>query len=190
MSQGLEFDLKQTVVSSGAFGPAQIQQITDAISQDFANYRLLREAAAELETREDRSPAAAVRLGVCYYLLGRFQPAADTLRNADGGGLAQFYLGKALFALEQYPQPHRVPGFYGQSVSLAAFLARRDDPAKFVKFIERVLDRGHDRALRDVYGIENAASLELEWLAHRLGARGYHGVRLTLDDRRPLRVVE
>ncbi|MFO0900134.1 MAG: DNA-directed RNA polymerase subunit alpha C-terminal domain-containing protein [Pirellulales bacterium] len=103
MSQGLEFDLKQTVVSSGAFGPAQIQQITDAISQDFANYRLLREAAAELETREDRSPAAAVRLGVCYYLLGRFQPAADTLRNADGGGLAQFYLGKALFALEQYP---------------------------------------------------------------------------------------
>lgn len=104
-------------------------------------------------------------------------------------GQIEFRIGE-LFALEQYPQPHRVPGFYGQSVSLAAFLARRDDPAKFVKFIERVLDRGHDRALRDVYGIENAASLELEWLAHRLGARGYHGVRLTLDDRRPLRVVE
>jgi DNA-directed RNA polymerase subunit alpha len=98
----VEFDLKQIVVSGGAFGPAQIQKISDAISQDFSNYRLLREAAAELETREDRSPAAAVRLGVCYYLLGRFQPAADTLRRADGGGLAQFYLGKSLFALEQY----------------------------------------------------------------------------------------
>jgi hypothetical protein len=88
-----------------------------------------------------------------------------------------------LFSLEQYPQPHRVPGFYGQSVSLAAFLARRDDPAKFVKFIERTLDHGHDRALQDVYGIDSSAKLEAEWLAHRHGARGFHGVRLTLDSR-------
>lgn len=88
-----------------------------------------------------------------------------------------------LFALEQYPQSHRVPGFYGQSVSLAAFLARRDDPAKFVKFVERAIEYGHDRALQDVYGIVDTASLEAEWLAHRHGARGFHGVRLTLDSR-------
>ncbi|WP_254508113.1 hypothetical protein [Anatilimnocola floriformis] len=90
-----------------------------------------------------------------------------------------------LFALEQYPAQHRVPGFYGQSVSVAAFLARRDDPARFVKFIERVLDHGHDRALRDVYGIHDALALETEWRAHRNGGRGYHGVRLTLDARQP-----
>lgn len=96
----------------------------------------------------------------------------------------EFRVGE-LFALEQYPQQHRVPGFYGQSVSLAAFLARRDDPSKFVKFIERVLDHGHDRGLQDVYGIAGIASLESEWRAHRHGARGFHGVRLTLDDRRP-----
>lgn len=95
-----------------------------------------------------------------------------------------------LFALEHYPQSQRVPGFYGQSVSLVAFLARRDDPAKFVKFIERVLDHGHDRALRDVYGIASAAALEREWLAHRHGAHGDQGVRVTLDDRRTMRVVE
>lgn len=105
------------------------------------------------------------------------------LENAVAGRI-EFRVGE-LFALEQYPQPHRVPGFYGQSVSLAAFLARRDDPAKFVKFIERVLDHGHDRALQDVYGIAGAATLETEWRVHRHGARGFHGVRLTLDDRRP-----
>jgi hypothetical protein len=97
---------------------------------------------------------------------------------------SEFRVGE-LFSLEQYPQPHRVPGFYGQSVSLAAFLARRDDPAKFISFIERVLDDGHDRALQDVYGIAGANSLETEWRAHRHGARGFHGVRLTLEDRRP-----
>lgn len=104
------------------------------------------------------------------------------LENAVAGRI-DFRVGE-LFALEQYPQPHRVPGFYGQSVSLAAFLARRDDPAKFIKFIERVLDHGHDRALQEVYDIAGTKSLELEWRAHRHGARGFHGVRLTLDDRR------
>ena len=88
-----------------------------------------------------------------------------------------------LFAAEQYPLPHRVPGFYGQSVSMTAFLARRDDPAKFVTFIRLALDHGHDRALRDVYGFTGTAELEREWLAHRHGARGFHGLRLTLDSR-------
>ncbi len=55
----------------------------------------LREAVSELETREDRSPAAAVRLGVCYYLLGRNQLALNTLKTGDGGALAHFYMGKA-----------------------------------------------------------------------------------------------
>ncbi|WP_425618132.1 hypothetical protein NA78x_001828 [Anatilimnocola sp. NA78] len=103
-------------------------------------------------------------------------------------GRIEFRLSE-LFALEQYPQPHRVPGFYGQSVSLAAFLTRRDDPAKFIKFIERGLSHGHDRALQDVYGIEGATSLETEWRANSHGARGFHGVRLTLDDYLPMHAM-
>jgi hypothetical protein len=91
-----------------------------------------------------------------------------------------------LFALEHYPQPHRVPGFYGQSVSVAAFLARRDDPTKFVRFVQRAMDHGHDRALQDVYGVNGVHELDAEWRAHRHGARGYHGLRLTLDERRAL----
>ena len=83
MSQGLEVDVKQIVVSSGSFGPQEIDQLIASIRDDQANYRTLREAAGELEDREDTSPAAAVRLGVCYFLLGRYRKAVEVLRKAD-----------------------------------------------------------------------------------------------------------
>ncbi|MDP7017974.1 MAG: DNA-directed RNA polymerase subunit alpha C-terminal domain-containing protein [Pirellulaceae bacterium] len=63
---------------------------------------LLRDSVQELETTEERTPATSVRLGVCYYLLGIHNQAERTLRNADGGALALFFLAKTLFAKEQY----------------------------------------------------------------------------------------
>ncbi len=66
-------NIKQIVVTNGTFGPQEIQQIVEAISDDPANHRVLREATNELESSEDRSPAAAVRLGVSFYLLGRYK---------------------------------------------------------------------------------------------------------------------
>src|SRR5260221_4810254 len=54
-----------------------------------------------------------------------------------------------LLTIESYPQPSRVPAFYGQSASLTACLAKRDDPARFVEFVRRSLDVGYDKALRD-----------------------------------------
>jgi DNA-directed RNA polymerase subunit alpha len=104
MAQGLEFDLKPLVLSNRSFGPVEIEQIVGAISEDFANYRLLREAVAELEVREDPTPASAVRLGVCYYLLGRYRRAIETLQGADGGALAHFYMGKSHFSLQEYDE--------------------------------------------------------------------------------------
>lgn len=95
-------NVKQIAVTNGTFGPQEIQQIVDALAEDAANHRALREAVNELETSEDRSPAAAVRLGVCQYLLGRYHHAIDTLKTGDGGALAHFYLGKAQAALEHY----------------------------------------------------------------------------------------
>lgn len=102
MAQAVDVDVKQLVLSDGPFGPKEIRQLQHAIAEDFAQYRLLREAVSELETREDRSPAAAVRLGVCYYLLGRNQLALNTLKTGDGGALAQFYMAKANAGLEHY----------------------------------------------------------------------------------------
>jgi DNA-directed RNA polymerase subunit alpha len=94
-----ESDLKQIVLANSTFGPQEIRHLIQAIAADYTQFTQLRDAVAELEVREDRTPASAVRLGVCYYLLGRFARAAETLANSDGGALARFYLGKSQVAL-------------------------------------------------------------------------------------------
>jgi DNA-directed RNA polymerase subunit alpha len=97
-------DLKQVVLSNSTFGPGEIDRIVGSINTDPLQFGVLRDSVQELETREDRSPATNVRLGVCYYILGKYRLAADTLANADGGALARFYLGKSQFALERYDE--------------------------------------------------------------------------------------
>jgi hypothetical protein len=88
-----------------------------------------------------------------------------------------------LLALDTYPPASRVPAFYGQSVSVTAFLALRDDPAKFVEFLNCCEEHGHDEALRQVYAIDGVVELECLWRSHRSSTRtSYHGVRLSLDD--------
>ncbi len=93
-----------------------------------------------------------------------------------------------LLTIESYPAASRIPAFYGQSASLTACLAQRDDPAKFVEFLRRSLDGGYDQALRDVYKIDNIAALETLWhshrqsLAQRNSGSAFHGVRLAIDE--------
>ena len=102
MVEALESDLKHLVLGGGPFGPQEIKQIVHAIAEDYSQYRALRDAIAELEVSEERSPATAVRLGVCYFLLGRYSAAIQTLKAGDGGALAHFYFAKTYFALGQY----------------------------------------------------------------------------------------
>ncbi len=104
MSIGTESVVKQIVVSPSAFGPNEIVQITSAIGKSYANYRELRDATGELEEQPNRSPATAARLGVCYYLLGRYSDAVSTLTHSDGGALTHFYLGKSNLALDKYAE--------------------------------------------------------------------------------------
>jgi DNA-directed RNA polymerase subunit alpha len=102
MSTVVDSDVKQIVVSTSAFGPREIEQIVAAIADNYARYRDLREAVAELEVQPNRSPATSARLGVCYHLLGRYTDAVETLAHSDGGALTNFYLGKAYLALDRY----------------------------------------------------------------------------------------
>src|SRR5437868_3288046 len=97
-------NIKQIALGGGTFGPQEVEQMSAALGEDPLAHRSLREAVSEMETSEDRSPAAAVRLGVCYYLLGRYSSAIETLKTGDGGALAQYYLARAYFAAEQYTQ--------------------------------------------------------------------------------------
>src|SRR5262245_4027108 len=104
MAQGTMFDVRQAVLSNTTFGPREVEQLVTAIAQDHSSYRPLREAVDELQNQEDRSPATSVRLGVCYYLLGRYGRAIETLKAGDGGALAQFYLGKSQYAQQEYAE--------------------------------------------------------------------------------------
>jgi hypothetical protein len=87
-----------------------------------------------------------------------------------------------LLTLDKYPHPSRVPAFYGQSASVAACLAKRGDPARFIEFLRRSIDSGYDKALRDVYQLSNISELESYWHEQRLANRGHHGARLALED--------
>jgi DNA-directed RNA polymerase subunit alpha len=101
MSQVLEFDVRDVVLSDGSFGPKETQQILNVVSQDATRLSILRDAVADLESREDHTPASLVRLGVCQYLLGHYELAARTLSRADGGAMAHYYLGQAYLSLRQ-----------------------------------------------------------------------------------------
>ncbi len=102
MMHGLETDLKDIVLSNTSFGPDTINLVTSRISDDYSQFTQLRELTGELARNEFRTPAESVRLGVCQYLLGTYSDAITTLSNADGGALAQFYMGKSHLSLGHY----------------------------------------------------------------------------------------
>jgi DNA-directed RNA polymerase subunit alpha len=131
MSIAVDTDLKQIILSTSAFGPREIDDITRAIANNYSRYRDLREAVAELEVQPNRSPATNARLGVCYYLLGRYSEAVETLSHSDGGALTHFYLGKAYLALDKYEealkgyQSAETAGYGRDAVVLAKAEAQR-----------------------------------------------------------------
>ena len=103
----LEFDVKQILLFDGSFGPKEAENLTQAIRHDSTQFEAVREAVGELESKESRdelSPAGRVRLGVGLFLTGRHLEAVATLKKADGGALAHFYLAKALFARGNYAE--------------------------------------------------------------------------------------
>ena len=144
MSQGLESDLRQIVVSNSTFGPNEIAEISTAISSDYNNFRVLRDAVNELEQQEGLTPAASARLGVCYYLLGKYKLAIETLNNADGGALTHFFLGRAYLSLDQFDNALRAyesaekAGYNRDEVALAKAEALRytGDPAAALQVLD------------------------------------------------------
>ncbi len=104
MVQSVEFDLRQAVLVNGPFGPKEVRHMEAAIIRDRTNYAILRDAVAELQAKEESTPASMVRLGTCLYLLGRCYRAIEVLKQGDGGAMAHFYLGRCHVARQQYDQ--------------------------------------------------------------------------------------
>ena len=68
-----------------------------------------------------------------------------------------------LVRMHDYPPPTRFAAFYGQSLVLVDFLTQLGETEDFVRFVDRSMTVGHDRALQEVYGIATAAELESLW---------------------------
>jgi hypothetical protein len=77
-----------------------------------------------------------------------------------------------LLQLEQFTSPQQVPAFYGQSLVLVQFLVERDDPSKFIPFLESAKEHGYDYALREVYDIEGIVQLEILWRDFAVATEG------------------
>jgi DNA-directed RNA polymerase subunit alpha len=88
-------DIRDLILGTGAFGPAEVHHLVDALGRHATAHRDLRAVVRELEGHADRSPAASVKLGICQRLLGRTREALDTLKAGDGGALALFHQGLA-----------------------------------------------------------------------------------------------
>lgn len=69
----------------------------------------------------------------------------------------------ALLVLDGYPEADRWGTFYGQSAATVEFLVERKSEAEFVRFLQLADEGGYDAALREVYGLENAAMLRSAW---------------------------
>src|SRR3954470_11608121 len=146
MGPATAIDIRDIVLSNNSFGPREISQLLQTIAEDYQQFGILRDGVAELEVREDRSPAAAVRLGVCQYVLGRYRQSIETLRSADGGALAHFYIGKSQFSLGQYDEAiksyaaAKTAGYNGDDCALATAEAHRyrKDPKKALEVLDKL----------------------------------------------------
>ena len=100
-----DFDLRQTILMDGSFGPQETEYLASALGADMTQIDVLRNAINELESEETAgklSPAGRVRLGIAYSLLGHYDSAIMFLKKGDGGALSLFHTAKAQFALGQY----------------------------------------------------------------------------------------
>jgi DNA-directed RNA polymerase subunit alpha len=162
MVEGIDpgIDIKEIVLSNSTFGPQEIRRITVAISEDYAKHAVLRESVAELQSHGEQTPASAVRLGVCMYLLGRFRDAIRILSQSDGGAVARFYQGRAHFEVAEYAnavscyEAAKVAGYDPDLCALATAEALR-------------YDRQHDQAINALDQLFGPIEQTAEYLYQR-----------------------
>ncbi len=76
-------------------------------------------------------------------------------------------LGRLLVGVD-YPATSQRAVFYGESMSLVDYLTHLESPKEFVRYLKLATDRGQDRALQTVYGIDRR-ELEHSWWQRATG---------------------
>jgi DNA-directed RNA polymerase subunit alpha len=131
MVQATLSDLREMVLANQSFGPQDVERIQRILADDSTQFALLRDAVNELADSDNPSPATMTRLGVCQVLIGRFREAQEALKHGDGGALAQFYLGKVAFQLDdnekaiQYLEAAQNSGYSPELCQLAIAEVKR-----------------------------------------------------------------
>lgn len=95
-------DLKQMVLASNSFGPSDVAEIRQAITENYGHFGELRDAVNEMEQDDALTPAGKTKMGVCQFMLGRFKDASETLSAADGSAMALFYNARCQFELSNF----------------------------------------------------------------------------------------
>ena len=177
MTSAVEADIQSIITGHGPFGPAEVKSLIDSAGTDKASHRSIRLAVNELESIPDRSPATAVRLGVCQYLLGRSQHASKWKVNAAGASLAidsghsgalfamavfNDRLGNDADAKNLYQQSlKRYPASIGALVNLGLLFEDADDYANAQRCYKRILETYPDHPRARLYLKDSSASSDL-----------------------------
>ena len=156
----VEVNVKAVVLESGGFGPQEIETVTDAISDDYRNFKRLREALSQLQTRPELSPANTERLGVCYFLAGQYGQAIRTLQNAGGGALAQYYLARSYLMQKNFEMA--ISGY-----DLAVTAGYDSATCMLGRAEAERLSRDAEKALRTLDSLSGAVEQTAEYLYQR-----------------------
>jgi DNA-directed RNA polymerase subunit alpha len=104
MSEPL-IDLKALLVEHEDCDAGTVTKLRNGLAQGGTQFRSLREAGEALQKKIDAGQGNVkklhLKLGIAQFFLGYVEKAVENLRHAEGA-LANFYLGKALIARQQY----------------------------------------------------------------------------------------
>lgn len=96
-------NIQQLLSGTGTFGAEEVRQLEAALASGQASE--LRQAANRLRDQIDdgeKSKAVVLRAGIACYLLGQHDEAERLLLRLTGDGVADYFRGQALLALEKY----------------------------------------------------------------------------------------
>jgi len=101
-------DLKVLLVEKEDCDAGTVQQLRNGLSQDFDQYRVLRDASEVLKkklesAKPDQQKKLHLKLGLALFFLGLPGKAVEHLKQGDSA-LASFYLGRAHLSRKEYQE--------------------------------------------------------------------------------------
>src|SRR5947207_2747881 len=105
--EGIKTDIKALFLEREECDAGTVQQLRNGLGQGTSQYKALRDAIDAMKSKLEGSSGPVtkkwhLKLGIANFFLGRTKEAAEHLKHADSA-LSQFYLGKALVSLRDFP---------------------------------------------------------------------------------------